>query len=321
VIHELALERASLHGHFSADLPPVLTIDPGDSVRFSTLDAGWGLEPPRLDGADRRTFAPRHDELDSGHALVGPIEVRGARAGQALAVRIDELRVGRYGLTTGGGWESPLNARLGVEGDEMRLLVWELDADAKTGTDQEGRTVELRPFLGVLGMPPPEAGIHPTFPPRIWGGNLDCTELVVGSTLFLPIPVDGALFSAGDGHARQGDGEVSFVALECPFETVQLTFGLRDDLPLASPIALTEEVWLTLGFDEDLDEAAAIAIEGMLELMGREHGLARNDALALASVVVDLRITQLVNGVKGVHAVLRHDAIRGPAGDQRQTRR
>ncbi len=320
MIHELALERASLHGHFSADLPPVLTIDPGDSVRFSTLDAGWGLEPPRLDGTERRTFAPRHEELDGGHALVGPIEVRGARAGQTLAVRIDELRVGPYGLTTGGGWESPLNVRLGVEGGEMRLLVWELDAVTNTGTDQEGRTVELRPFLGVLGMPPPERGIHPTFPPRIWGGNLDCTELIVGSTLFLPIPVDGALFSAGDGHARQGDGEVSFVALECPFETVRLTFDLRDDLPLASPIARTEEAWITLGFDEDLDEAAAIAIDGMLELMGREHGLHRHDALALASVVVDLRVTQMVNGVRGVHAVLRHDAIRVPDGDPRGSR-
>jgi acetamidase/formamidase len=314
VIHELALERASLHGHFSPDLPPVLTIDPGDSIRFSTLDAGWGLEPPRIDVAERRTFAPRDADLDEGHALVGPIEVRGARVGQTLVVQVDELRVGSYGLTTAGGWESPLNARLGVEDGEMRLLAWELDADALTGIDQEGRVVGLRPFLGVLGMPPPEPGIHPTYPPRIWGGNLDCTELVAGSTLFLPIPVDGARFSAGDGHARQGDGEVSTLAIECPFETVQLTLDVRDDLPLTGPVARTEDAWITLGFDEDLDEAAAIAVDGMLELMRREHGFERRDALALASVVVDLRVTQLVNGTKGVHAMLRHDAFR-VAGD------
>ena len=168
----------------------------------------------------------------------------------------------------------------------------------------------LRPFLGVLGMPPAEAGVHPTSPPRTSGGNIDCTELVAGTTLYLPIPVDGALFSAGDGHAAQGDGEVSQLAIECPVERAELTLSARDDLPLEWPAARTDEAWITFGFDEDLDEAAAIAIDGMLELMAREHGLERRDALALASVAVDLRVTQLVNGARGVHAMLRHDAIR-----------
>lgn len=97
VIHDLPLERATLHGHFSVELPPVLTIEPGDTVRLSTLDAGWGLEAPHLDGSDRREFAPRDPDLDAGHALIGPIAVRGAREGQTLVVLIDELRVGSYG--------------------------------------------------------------------------------------------------------------------------------------------------------------------------------------------------------------------------------
>jgi acetamidase/formamidase len=159
-------------------------------------------------------------------------------------------------------------------------------------------------------MPPPKPGIHPTGPPRAWGGNLDCKELVAGTTLFLPIPVDGALFSAGDGHARQGDGEVSSTAIECPLERAQLSLSLRDDLKLAAPVARTPDSWLAFGLGEDLDEAAANATESMLELMERELGLERRDALALASVVVDLRVTQVVNGVLGVHAVLRDDAIR-----------
>jgi acetamidase/formamidase len=159
-------------------------------------------------------------------------------------------------------------------------------------------------------MPPPEPGIHSTQPPRVSGGNIDCTELVTGTTLYLPIPVDGALFSAGDGHARQGDGEVSQLAIECPLERAELTLAVREDLPLQTPIAWTPAAWLTFGFDEDLDEAAMIATEAMLELMEREHGLERRDGLALASLVVDLRVTQIVNGVQGVHAVLRHDAIR-----------
>ena len=152
--------------------------------------------------------------------------------------------------------------------------------------------------------------MHSTTPPRIWGGNIDCKELVAGTTLFLPIPIDGALFSAGDGHARQGDGEVSQTAIECPLERLELTLSVEDGSELNTPIAWTPDAWLTFGFYEDLDEAAAAATDAMLALMRRELDLERVDALALASVVVDLRVTQLVNGVKGVHAVLRHDAIR-----------
>jgi len=308
VLHELPFERRTVHGHFSPDLPPVLSIDPGDSVAFSTADAGWGIGPPSdLDGT-REQFGPRDAELDAGHALLGPIEVRGARAGGTLAVHVDELRVGTWGLTNAGGWPAPLNERLGVVGGKTHTLVWELNADAGTGRDQFGRTVALKPFLGVVGMPPPDPGVHPTFPPRRWGGNIDCSELGMGATLYLPIPVDGALLSAGDGHARQGDGEVSELAIEAPMERAQLTISLAD-FALENPVARIDGAWLTFGFDEDLDEAAAQATDGMLALMHREHGFERRDALALASVIVDLRITQLVNGVKGVHAVLRDDAL------------
>jgi acetamidase/formamidase len=308
VVHELPFERRTVHGHFSRDLPPVLSIDPGDSVSFSTPDAGWGIGPPSDDAGTREQFGPRDPELDAGHPLLGPIEVPGAAPGSTLAVHVDELRVGSWGLTDAGGWASPLNERLGVAEGDVRRLIWRLDAEAGSGRDQLGRTVSLRPFLGVMGMPPPEPGIHSTHPPRRWGGNIDCAELGEGATLYLPVPVDGALFSAGDGHARQGDGEVSQLAIEAPMERARLTISLGD-IELENPIARIDGAWLAFGFDEDLDEAAAQAVDGMLELMRREHGFERRDALALASVVVDLRITQLVNGVKGVHAVLRDDAL------------
>ena len=301
--HGLQLERRTLHGHFSADLPAALTVDSGDTVAFACLDAGWNAE-------DGQKFEPLDESLDGGHALVGPIEIRGVRAGQTLAVRIDEVRVGSWGVTYAGGWQTALNDRLRVSEGEGRVLRWSLDADAGTARDADGREVELHPFPGVLGMPPPEPGIHSTSPPRRWGGNMDCKELVAGTTLFLPVPVEGALFSAGDGHARQGDGEVSQTAIECPLDRLELTLAIEERLQLETPVARTPEAWLTFGFDEDLDEAAATATDAMLELMGRELGLDRRDALALASVVVDLRVTQIVNGVKGVHAALRHDAIR-----------
>jgi acetamidase/formamidase len=306
VIHELPLERRTLHGHFSCELEPVLTIDPGDSILFSTIDAGWGLEAGDAD--TRARFKPRDEELDAGHALIGPVEVRGARAGQTLVVHVDELRVGTFGFTDAAGWPAWLNTRLGLDSGETRYLQWSLDADAGTGTDQFGRTVELGPFLGVMGMPPAEPGIHSTAPPRACGGNLDCTLLQQGATLYLPIPVDGALFSAGDGHARQGDGEVCQIAIEAPMERVRLTLDVQTDWTPALPVVRTPDAWVTLGIDEDLDEAAALAVDGMLDLMEHDRGLERRDAYALASIVVDLRVTQLVNGVKGVHAVLRDDA-------------
>ena len=283
-LHTLPLERRTLHGHFSRELEPVLDVDSGDSVRIATPNAGWYL-------ASGETFEPRDEELDAGHALAGPIHVRGARAGGTLGVRIDAVSPASWGVTLT---------------TEPHLIRWELDGGVGRGA---GFEVDLRPFLGVLGMPPPEPGVHPTAPPRRWGGNIDCTELVAGSTLYLPIPVDGALFSTGDGHARQGDGEVSGTAIECPAEAT-LTLSLVDGPELAWPLARTGDAWIAFGFDEDLDQAARIATDGIVALIAREHGVGADDALALASVVADLRVTQVVNGVLGVHAVLRDDALR-----------
>jgi acetamidase/formamidase len=283
VLHVLPLEANVLHGHFSSELEPVLTVDAGDSVRFSTPDAGWHVT------FDER-FAARDEAEYDGHALAGPIEVRGARAGQTLAVTVDEVRPAHWGVTIA----------------KNQPVRWELDGGVGRAL---GRTVELAPFLGVLGMPPAEPGRHSTGPPRRSGGNIDCKELVAGTTLFLPIPVDGALFSAGDGHARQGDGEVSGTAIETPVEA-QVTLDLRDDLPLTWPEARIDGAWLTFGFNRSLGMAARIATHGMVAIMRREHGLRVAEARALASVVVDLRVTQIVNGQQGVHAVLRDDAWR-----------
>jgi acetamidase/formamidase len=283
MIHELPLEPRTLHGHWSRDLAPVVTIDPGDSVRFETLaifwSRAWGepFEPPR--------------RPDDGHALTGPIAVRGARAGATLSVRIDEVAPGPWGVTLT---------------SEPHRVEWELGDGV--GRSSIGPAVRLAPFLGVIGMPPDEPGVHSTRPPRVSGGNIDCKELVAGSTLYLPISVDGALLSAGDAHALQGDGEVSGTAIETT-SCAQLTVDLIEDLRLESPIARANDAWLAFGFDRDLDRAAELALDGMLRLIEREHRVSHEDALALASVAVDLRVTQIVNEVKGVHAVLRDDAL------------
>lgn len=302
-------ERTTLHGSFSRDYEPILTINSGDVVRYSTLDAGWGLGPYTAPGV-RARFEPREPSRDGGHAICGPVAIRGAEPGMTLEIQINEIRPGAWGWNCAGGFPHPMNEILGVTEGELFHLNWTLDADLMIGTSDKGHEVTLRPFMGVMGMPPDEAGIHSTFPPRYCGGNIDCKELIAGSTLYLPISVSGALFSVGDGHAIQGDGEVGCPALECPMELVDLTFIVRDDIHLTMPRAETPTAWVTMGFHEDLDEATIIALNGMLDLMKEIHGFERKEALALASLVVDLRITQIVNGVRGVHAVLPHGSIR-----------
>jgi acetamidase/formamidase len=309
VIHDVPLERRVLHGSFSRDYEPVLTIDPGDTVMLSCPDVSWRLLPGPSDGPPPPGPWERDPVRDVGHCLTGPFEIRGAEAGHTLEVRIDEVRVGRYGFTVSGGDDTWLNRELGLLDCEPARIIWELDPDARVGRGG-GHELDLAPFPGVLGMPPAEPGVHPTPPPRPCGGNIDCNLLQEGATLWLPIAVDGALFSAGDGHARQGDGELGQAAIECPLERLQLTLDVRDDFPLDWPVAWTPEQWITFGFDEDLNRAVVIAVEGMLELMGRELGLARTEALALSTAVVDLHVTQVVNWTKGVHATLRHDALR-----------
>lgn len=283
MLHRLPLSQGTLHGYFSRDLEPALTIAPGDSVRFAVPNSSWYIDP-------ENKFVPRDPTLDVGHALVGPIAVRGARVGQTLVVRIDEVKPASWGVT----YTKP-----------PHLIRWQLSDGVGRGA---GQTVRLAPFLGVLGMPPAEPGVHSTIPPRPCGGNIDCKELVAGSVLFLPIAVEEALFSAGDGHAAQGDGEISGTAIECPVEA-QVTLDVRADFPLQWPVARTAASWITFGIHEDLGEAARIAIDGMLDLMQREHGLTRSDALALGSVVVDLRVTQIANKTLGVHAVLADAAL------------
>jgi acetamidase/formamidase len=286
VIHDIPLERETLHGHFSRDLPAIATIEPGDSIVFSCPNARW-----RVEAGEKCEL--RDERLDTGHALIGPVDVRGAQAGATLVVHIDEVRPGVFGETFA----------------RDTRIEWTLDAHGGIATDDRGTKIRLAPFLGVIGMPPDEDGMHPTGPPRRSGGNIDCKELVAGTKLYLPISVDGAHVSAGDGHAAQGDGELSGTAVECYVERAQLTFELSD-LELRSPLARIDGAWIAFGFDEDLDLAAEEAIGTMLDLMEREHGFDRDYAIALGSVAVDLRVTQIVNGVKGVHAVLHDDALR-----------
>ncbi len=307
--HELMPGSDTLHGHFSCELAPVLTVESGDTIVSRTLDSGWGNIEQDDPYSKPSKVEFRDLERDPGHALCGPIAVRGAEPGMVLEVRVVGLRCGTWGWTTAGGFPHPVNERLGLLDPPEAVFRWSIDSARGMAQNQHGLTVGVRPFLGVMGMPPPEPGRHPTAPPRIWGGNLDCKELVEGTRLFLPVPVTGGLLSFGDGHGVQGDGEVSGIALECPMEHVELQILLHTGMSLPGPRAVTAEGWLTFGLHQDLHEASMLALDSMLDLMGKRLQLERGEALALASLVVDLRVTQVANGVLGVHAVLPRDAM------------
>ncbi len=309
--HSLEPVIENLHGSWSAERTPILTVDPGDTIIARTRSAGWEQGPPeRTDALPRQIKkADRMDpENDVGCCLLGPIAIRGAKPGMVLKVEIQEIVVGEFGLCVTG--RNPFGAyeSKGVDGS-FAWMPWSFDKEKGTASNLQGHTVKIRPFLGTMGVSPSEPGHHPNLPPRKCGGNIDCKELIAGSTLYLPIEAPEALFSFGDGHAAQGDGEIGDSAIECPMERVKLILGLVDDMSIRFPFAETQSGWLSFGFHEDLREAMHIALNGMLDFMMTRLDVSRKEALMLASLTIDMRITQVVNPVSGVHAFLPHGAV------------
>ena len=303
--HRIDAGPETVHwGYFDAGLPPVLTVSSGDAVVLSTHSGPRETLPP--DGF--ATVAPAHRAILAahqprfpGHICTGPVAVRGARPGQVLEVRIRAIALNDdWGFT----FSAPLKGALPDDFPQSHLMHERLDAARMVGTLPWGLELPLKPFFGVMAVAPPAAwGPVNTLPPRRNGGNLDNKELVAGTTLYLPIHVDGALFSVGDGHGVQGDGEVCVTAIETGLVgTFEL--HLREDFALDWPMAETPTHVITMAFDPDLDQASVIALRLMLDLVAARTGLTRQEAYALCSLAADLRITQVVNGAKGVHVML-----------------
>lgn len=311
MIHSIPLDSKHLHSSFNRDYQAILTVESGDTIHLKTLDIEWGYSASETEA--RTSFTSRENEEKLAHPIIGPIAVAGAKPGMVLEVRTNKLIPGWYGRNWAGGLPAWQNDKLGISESGRLQVDWKLDAARMTGrcklAGQEFK-VGLSPFLGLMGVAPKESGTFPTKPPAYFGGNIDCKELVPGSSLYLPISVDGALFSLGDGHALQGDGESSGTAIECPMDLADITLILHEDMTLSMPRANTPAGWITFGFNEDLNEAAAAALAEMVSFMQQLYSISRTEATALSSAAVDLRVTQVVNGVKGVHAILPHGVLR-----------
>jgi acetamidase/formamidase len=291
-------------GYFDAARPPVATIDSGEVVTIATVSGPPEMLPPppfRIPPGLIEVHNAKTPRILPGHMCTGPVAVRGARAGQVLQVDIEAVDLGCDWGYTG---MRPLRGALPHDFSRPRLVHIALDAARKIGHLPWGMEIPLKPFFGVMAVAPPASwGVISTIPPRHNGGNMDNKELVAGTTLYLPIFCDGALFSVGDGHAAQGDGEVCVNGIETGL-IGRFRLTVRDDMTLDWPMAETPTHMITMAFDPDLDDCVVIALRAMLDLIERRTNLDRSEAYMLASLAADLRITQVVNDSKGVHAML-----------------
>jgi len=305
--HRLEAGPETVHwGYFDANLKPLITINPGDEVTISTVSGPTSVLPDKKSGLTvpdclYEINAKVQPKLGGPHIMTGPVAVRGAKAGQVLEVRIKAIDLHYdWGYNT----IRPLGGALPDDFDRMRTIHIPMDRQRMVGKLPWGLELPLKPFFGIMVVAPPHAwGPISSPPPRRNGGNMDNKELVAGTTLYLPIHVDGALFSVGDGHGVQGDGEVCITAIETGLiGTFEL--HVRDDMTLEWPMAETPTHLMTMAFDPDLDDAVVIALRDMIKLICARTNLSREDAYTLCSLAADLRVTQVVNGSKGIHVML-----------------
>jgi acetamidase/formamidase len=309
--HTLAPSVETVHwGYFDAQLPPQLEVDSGDTVTIDTVSGTLDVaKDPKLFGAAHHEIVTKLKPQLGPHILTGPVAVRGAEPGDTLEVRIKAIE-----LTVDWGWNviRPLRGTLPEDFPNFESRVIHMDRKAMTAKLAWGPTVPLQPFFGIMAVAPrPEYGRVSTVEPREYGGNVDCKEYVPGSSVFFPVFVPGARFSCGDGHAVQGDGEVCLTALEtCLRGTFE--FVVHKGKPLSMPRAITPTHYIALGMNEDLDDAAKQALREMIRWLVELKGWTRSEAYVFCSLACDLHVTQLVDGNKGIHAMVARGLIDPP---------
>lgn len=327
-LHRLDASSETVHwGYFDPGLAPVLRVASGDLVQVQAVTHHAGDAPDlMMDDAVREIYTgiPENDRNPGVHIMTGPIWVEGAKPGDMLEVRY--LRMTPrfdYGSNLAANW-----GHLYREfGEKERVTIYRVDRNANTaealyaydfpgtyltpGTithcpacDREaaleGVRVPVRPHLGTAGVAPNTPGRTSSIPPGAHGGNIDNWRIGAGATMYYPVAVDGALFSVGDPHISQGDGEISGTAIEASLD-VLMQIVLRQDFAFPTPLLETPNWWIVHGFDEDLNVAMKHASLDMLGLLTDHQRLSRNDAYSLMSVAADFAVTQVVDGTQGIH--------------------
>ena len=307
-IHELRLTPENVHwGNLDARVKPVLRVPSGATIRVETMLTApdrliyGGLPEEEIPEIVRNVWKSRTDSGPVAAALTGPIYVEDAQPGDMIEVRLQEFE-----FLHPFGWVgfSPGRGTIPDDYPYSRFRTVRFDPGKGIAEFLPGITLQLAPFWGTIGVaPPPAIGPVPSGVPGPMGGNFDNKELVAGSTVYLPVHVPGALLSMRDGHALQADGEVSSSAIETSLRGTIQVF-VRKGKRILWPRAETPTHYISMGLDPDLDHAARIAVKEMIDFLVSEKGLSRDDAYLLCSLAADLRVTQLVDGTKGIHAML-----------------
>jgi acetamidase/formamidase len=291
-------------GFLDSTTPAVARVPSGTEVMIETVSG----EPNCLPSDPAFEILPEHRPILEGaergagpHLLTGPVYIEGAKPGDALAVDILEVTLRQ---NWGFNLIIPLLGTIPDDFPDYVLKILPIDKEAGIVTLPWGGKLRLSPFFGVMGVAPPlNWGRANSIVPRAFGGNMDNKELVAGTTVYYPVFNDGALFSVGDGHGVQGDGEVCVTAVETAL-TGRFKFTVRKDMKLTQPRAETSTHYITMGFDEDLDDAVKQALRDMIRWIGDLRGLSDTDAYTLCSLAADLHVTQTVNLAKGAHCML-----------------
>jgi acetamidase/formamidase len=304
-------------GVFDANLPPILTIESGDQVSFPNTWSHFlnemqpGVPIARL--AELRTSNPGRGP----HSIIGPIAVKDAEPGDVLEIRYKRLHPTSWGAV----FNNPASLGTGLLPQDFpqgQVKYIGLDLGAMQGKFAPDIIIPLSPFQGTLGVAPPDGffpplspGVTNSVPPGPHGGNLDLRELAEGSVLYLPVWKPGALLYTGDSHAVQGDGEICLTALETAMEEVLIQVVLHKQKNFQWPVAETPTHWITVGLDKDLNAAMTLAARNAIAFLSTRAGLTPHDAYALCSIAVSFRVTQVVDIVRGVHAMIPKNLFTG----------
>jgi len=297
-------------GVFDANLPPVLTIDSGDIISFPDTWSHFLNEMQPGVPVDTLAKLRVSNPGRGPHSIIGPIAVNKAEPGDVLEIRFRTIRPYEWGAV----FNNPGSLGTGLLPQDFaqgQIKYVDLDLRAMQGKFMPKITVPLKPFQGTFGLAPPDGyfpplspGVTTSVPPGPHGGNLDLSELSEGSTLYLPVWKPGGLIYTGDSHAVQGDGEISLTALETRMKDVRVQVILHKQKNLAWPVAETESHWITLGLDKDLNVAMTLAARNAIKFLAAQAKISDHDAYALCSIAVSFRVTQVVDIVRGVHALI-----------------
>jgi acetamidase/formamidase len=318
-VHVVESNNDTVHlGVFDANLAPIVTVDSGDTISFPDT---WSHFLNEMQPGVPVAVLARLRVSNPGkgpHSIIGPIAVNGAEPGDVLEIRYKKLQP----YTWGAVFNNPGSLGTGLlpqDYAEGQVKYMDLDLHAMKAKFAPNIGVPLKPFQGTLGLAPPDGyfaplspGVTSSVPPGPHAGNLDLSELSEGSSLFIPVWKPGALIFTGDSHAVQGDGEISLTALETRMKEMRIQVVLHKQKNFAWPVAETHTHWIALGLDKDLNAAMTLAARNAIKFLATRAKLSELDAYALCSIAVSFRVTQVVDIVRGVHAMIPKSLFADP---------